>query len=58
MTVAAIDTSPAPIEHEDARDSRKLGFWLTLLSPAAGPVHRRFPDPDAGLYQSHRLVAA
>jgi len=30
MTVTALDTRGDATEHEDARDSRKLGFWLTL----------------------------
>mgnify|MGYP004445087411 CR=1 FL=1 len=30
MTVATVDTHAGTIEHEDVRDSRKLGFWLTL----------------------------
>lgn len=30
MTIATVDTQPVAAEHEDARDSRRLGFWLTL----------------------------
>jgi multiple sugar transport system permease protein len=30
MTVETLDTAPMALEHEDARDSRRLGFSLTL----------------------------
>jgi multiple sugar transport system permease protein len=30
MTAATLETTPHELEHEDTRDSRRLGFWLTL----------------------------